>query len=281
MNGKWVEKIRVALICVLILISVPFKSRAVSAKSIEPKSSGEQQLLNASVQIIMSVFQKPQAGSGASQNNAGNRILANGIGSIIEVRGEVLIVTHNHWGAALQRMSLVEFRDAENELLLRLFGFQFQALIRYQDKGTLVLDIPDDLEPFLSAGVGGSNNRGGLIPGKSGNSGKVKPGAIVEVAYRQGGNRQEIGSLRAVVESVAHYKGLPIFRLRSLNGQPVLPGDSGGGIWFNGKLVGNLWASLAVGSQPVAGQSSGNSAPGSVAFSDISYAAILDSEVVQ
>lgn len=31
-------------------------------------------------------------------------------------------------------------------------------------------------------------------------------------------------------------------RLRTADGSAVLPGDSGGGVWANGKLIGNVWA---------------------------------------
>jgi hypothetical protein len=33
------------------------------------------------------------------------------------------------------------------------------------------------------------------------------------------------------------------FRLQSLDGTVLLPGDSGGGVWLDGKLVGNMWLS--------------------------------------
>jgi hypothetical protein len=31
-------------------------------------------------------------------------------------------------------------------------------------------------------------------------------------------------------------------RLRNLDGSAVIPGDSGGGVWGNGQLLGNVWA---------------------------------------
>ena len=31
--------------------------------------------------------------------------------------------------------------------------------------------------------------------------------------------------------------------LITLDGQPIMKGDSGGGVWFEGRLIGNLWAS--------------------------------------
>jgi hypothetical protein len=68
----------------------------------------------------------------------------------------------------------------------------------------------------------------------------------VQIAHRQPGKRDKVEMMAAKVEAVIEYKGLPAYQLRSLDGQPVLVGDSGGGMWFEGELVGNLWATLTV-----------------------------------
>ena len=84
-----------------------------------------------------------------------------------------------------------------------------------------------------------------------GNSLAVQPGAVVQVAHRAAGNREVVDVLDAEVVSVDPYEGLPVFRLRTPDGQPMLPGDSGGGVWLDGKLVGNLWATFPKVSSPV------------------------------
>jgi hypothetical protein len=44
-----------------------------------------------------------------------------------------------------------------------------------------------------------------------------------------------------VVESTETEYGLPSLMLRRVNGKAIEPGDSGGGIWLDGRLVGNMW----------------------------------------
>ena len=38
------------------------------------------------------------------------------------------------------------------------------------------------------------------------------------------------------------FRGLPAFQLHAADYSALIPGDSGGGLWFNGYLVGDLWA---------------------------------------
>jgi len=80
--------------------------------------------------------------------------------------------------------------------------------------------------------------------------------------------------LEAEVESIGEYKGLPIFVLRSLDGLPIVSGDSGGGIWQDGRLVGNMWATVT---KPSATNALGSSAQNLAApqATEFSYAALL------
>ena len=275
MESKPFGKILGAVLFVLILLSAPLYNQAVKAAPSSAKNTGKVQILLASLQINMSVVLKQDSAGQDNQKLTNNKSIANGIGSLIEKDGEVFLVTHNHWGDVLQDVSLVELRDAQDGLLLRLFGFEFKGLIRYQDKGALILEVPDGLSAFLSEDCGGSRKQGLLIPGQPGNSQKVKPGDRVQLAYHASANRQVLAILEAEVVSIDQYKGLPIFILRSVNGQPVLQGDSGGGIWQDGKLVGNMWATLVKDTRSNASQTGGNS-PGSTAtYTDTSFAAIL------
>jgi hypothetical protein len=40
------------------------------------------------------------------------------------------------------------------------------------------------------------------------------------------------------------FNGVKLLSLRSLNGQSIEPGDSGGGIWIDGHLAGNMWMTV-------------------------------------
>jgi len=70
------------------------------------------------------------------------------------------------------------------------------------------------------------------------------------------------------------YNSLPAYRLRSLDGQPVIPGDSGGGIWYKGTLIGNNWVTLMETSGSGV-ETSGNSGEENINYTDLSYAAIF------
>jgi hypothetical protein len=49
----------------------------------------------------------------------------------------------------------------------------------------------------------------------------------------------------AVVEAIELKQGKKILVLRSVKGESIVPGDSGGGIYYNGQLVGNMWSTIA------------------------------------
>jgi hypothetical protein len=227
-----------------VILSSAIVSKPVQAKSVEAGSqeNNEKQILAASVQISMTLRIDGQVNT------------AFGLGTLVENDGQVWIVTHNHWKDLLDDLCLVEFRDARNELLLRMFGFEFKALIARADAGTLILQAPEGL---LAKG-------GRLEAAQIGEQDQVKAGDEVQIAHRQPGKRDKVEMIAAKVEAVIEYKGLPAYQLRSLDGQPVLVGDSGGGMWFEGELVGNLWATLTV-------PQTGSQEP---VVTDTSYAAI-------
>lgn len=117
-------------------------------------------------------------------------------------------------------------------------------------------------------------------PGKLGDGEDVQPGDLVLVSYRRPGDRSKIDLLAAEVMAITSYKGLPVFKLRSLDGQAIQNGDSGGGIWLNGKLVGNMWATLAFTSLPEATSQIEISQDATTALSDRSYAAVLPTNLI-
>jgi hypothetical protein len=132
---------------------------------------------------------------GESQSNSkstNNKVIANGIGTLIEDQGKVLIVTHNHWGEALQNVSLVELRDADNELLLRMFGSEFKERIRFQDAGTLMLEAPEQIISPRPEALIKSAPRNLIIPGPAGDIEVIKTGESVQVAFRGTEGRQKI-----------------------------------------------------------------------------------------
>lgn len=212
------------------------------------------EIRNATVLIRM---QSPQM----EKVNGLGVFLGSGIGSLIRINEEILLVTHNHWGEMLQDLTIVEFRTADSQMIVPLFGKDFKKLILSQDAGTLVLQPPQELIDRL-------------VPVAMDDLPQVAVGEIVTLVYRENPAREKATLQQAVVEELITYKDLPAYKLRSLEGQPIQPGDSGGGIWFQGALVGNSWVSVGETVDEVA-ETSSNSVEDKITYTDVSYAAIL------
>jgi hypothetical protein len=194
---------------------------------------------------------------------AGQPLEAYGLGTLFADGGKQYLITHNHWGEVLQNASLIEIHDVDGKLLVRLIGFEFNQLVRYADPGTLILRAPAELE------------RTSWVPEMLPSGSPVQQGAIVSVALRDTLDRSRVTVMEAVVESNCVCSGLPGYQLRSLEGTPVLHGDSGGGIWVDGKLAGNMWATVKRdrNEQSPAASLPASQNPGN--YSDLSFAAAV------
>jgi hypothetical protein len=181
------------------------------------------------------------------------------MGTLVQHQGETYLVTHNHYGDMLQDMNVVQFRDAENHKIRSMYGSVFKSLIVYQDPGTLVLRAPDGLTDTLT-------------PVSVDHQPQLQPGDIVQVTYRGGPERDKVEILDAVIEKVTVSGVTPVYRLRSVDGQLLTAGDSGGGVWYGESFVGNTWSIVltytTVGTL-------GTSNPVSEIQTNLSYAAIF------
>ena len=214
-----------------------------------------EQIWNATLQIKMEIPHPDKDRGGAV-------LRAKGLGSLVQCGGETLLVTHNHWGEFLQDTAAIEFRDGGNQLLKVISGFEFKKLVRYQDAGTLVLQAPDGIA--LQAATACVGNANGL-----------QPGEVVFLAYRQTPDLKNVALLKATVEEVFTFQGLPAYTLRSLNGEPIKCGDSGGGVWHEGQLVGNLWATVEMEKDPITAILTGDVDQSTLRTTNKSFAAVL------
>ena len=214
-----------------------------------------EKIRNATVQIKMEI---PHP----DKNITGAMLRAKGLGSLIQWGEETLLVTHNHWGEFLQDTTSIEFRDAGNQLLKVISGVEFKSLIRYQDAGSLVLKAPDGI---------------GLPPAPAflEDASGLQAGEVVFLAYRQTPDLKNVAIIEATVEKVSTFQGLPAYTLRSLNGEPIKGGDSGGGVWHDGQLVGNLWATVELKDDPLIAILTGDAEQTTLKASNKSYAAIF------
>jgi cell wall-associated NlpC family hydrolase len=70
---------------------------------------------------------------------------------------------------------------------------------------------------------------------------------------------------------------MPVYKLRSLDGQAIQPGDSGGGVWHEGVLVGNNWMVEAISDGNL--ESTGITVESTRVYTDVSYAAVLSEDI--
>jgi hypothetical protein len=228
---------------ILAVIAINLACNCLPAETVQAENVSEQPstavnspaILAATVQIYVFPAGHP------SEN--GEMMVERGLGSLIQLGGETLIVTHDHWDS-LQEAGKVQFLDAGGKLLVEVGGDEFRGLIRYQDGGTMILTTPPEIRPAYQALLAARSNgkeTTSVTPGQMGDTASVQVGAVVTVAYRTGEGRRQVSLMSARIVEMMEMDGKAALKLQSLDGQVILPGDSGGGIWLDGKLVGNMW----------------------------------------
>jgi len=196
----------------------------------------KQQILDATVKITLFAPMLDKAGNQkiieVNGKMQGQITVSEGLGTLVRAGGETLIITHDHWSILTVKLDKVQFHSASNELLLELDWSTFFSLYSYRDGGTLVFVAPDQLSVQMSAvELAGENV-------------SLRKDDALLVAYWQPESSQHIGVEPVVVETTEQYKDLPTIKMESVNGKVVSHGNSGGGVFLNGQLVGNMWETI-------------------------------------
>jgi hypothetical protein len=178
----------------------------------------EAAMLAATLQITM-FEHAPQAG--------GTKRGSRGLGTLVAHGNDILIVTHDHWVHRTPKLHEVELRDARGELLLTLEAAAFHTLVVYSDGGTMILRAPGGLRGLVPVELGAANAATETV-------------WVMRRALAPDRNTLEIAAATVVLPKDVAFPAR--MQLQSLDGSGVLPGDSGGGVWVNGRLVGNVWA---------------------------------------
>jgi hypothetical protein len=212
-------------------------------------SNSSELILNATVQItILPPRSEADLSTDASQEHVIETVAERGLGTLVALPSEIVILTHNHWKFLAQPRK-VQFSNALGELLLEIDGQAFLDLIRYRDAGTIVLSAPVELRPdYVSVLAARAKINLSLLPTATafGDASALRVGDQVHIPHQSKGDPTRISILTAVVEGLISENGLPAVQLRSLDGEVIIQGDSGGGIWLNGSPVGNMWKSQYV-----------------------------------
>lgn len=156
-------------------------------------------------------------------------VIAEGLGTLVANDDGTLLVTHDHWSRFDQALGTVTFRAADGRLLAEMTLPAFKQHLRYRDGGTMVLTAPDALATAVAgrAEVAQTN--------------VLTIGDNVLLAQRAGGR---VVVTEASVVAQSEKQGRPVIRLQSADGQTVIGGDSGGGVWVNGRLAATIWATV-------------------------------------
>lgn len=153
---------------------------------------------------------------------------ADGLGSLVMIAGEHLILTHDHWSQLTIQLLRVEFYDASGNHLTTIEGSSFWESIRFRNGSTMLLDVPPNLQ---------------LSYARVDNEPVLPEEDLLLVAYRPV-DSPSIEVMVARLEQVGPHNGQTSLFLSHQNGEIVAKGSSGGGVWHGKELVGNLWARI-------------------------------------
>lgn len=214
------------LLVVLTAFAYPFVT-AVSSAEVVPQMDAirQSQITDATLWMVITFEQDDDV-----QHRAG-------YGTVVERAGQTVIVTHNHWTPPTFDPSIVPSRvkiyTIDKTLLTTLSGEEFFQLVRYQDEGTLVTSLPFgiDVVPI------GSNQIG---------TGLVFDETEIFFLMHVDKETREVSFLPARQISAITPTGAPSVSFQTLTGESIHKGDSGGGVWYNGQLVGNMWATVSL-----------------------------------
>ncbi|MEJ2596694.1 MAG: hypothetical protein P8Z00_00095 [Anaerolineales bacterium] len=231
MKSRTFKLIAAIMMGLTIYLAVNSPTRTFGQQNISVDRATQTQILNATVQIRLFA---PDT-SAQPVGNVYPYVMSQGLGSLVREGENYRIITHNHW-SLLDQVDFVKFYDANFVLLLEMSGTAFKDLILQQDAGTLVLQVPPEIIEKMSA-VPGAFGEASLDDGL-----KLGAGDQVLVVHQKPGQEDKVEVIPAVIDRRMTFQGLPAFQLHASDGSALIPGDSGGGLWFNGYLVGDLWA---------------------------------------
>lgn len=183
-------------------------------------SAEQQTLLNASTQIIMQRTLED-----------GTVLQAQGIATLITSNGHQKLVTHNHWGDYFDSNATATFYDAAGTLIFATSAKNLHSLRQFADDGMLIVTPFPELSAHLTA-----------VPIHE--TADVSLGAALWVVHQISADVRGLQLTPVVVNEYAYFADYSVVTLQSTDGTAIIPGDSGGGLFANGQLLGNMWKTL-------------------------------------
>lgn len=182
---------------------------------------------------------------------ANGDVVADGLGTLVAYGDETLLVTHDHWSRFDELLGTVTFWAADGVWLAEMDLRVFKRHLRYRDGGTMVLTAPDMLAMAVS----------GKAEALKTNDLRIGDSVIL---VQRDGNRIVLTEANVVAQSDRQAR--LVVRLQSADGQVVVGGDSGGGVWANGRLAATMWTTVMM----------ENVESGERRATDVSVAAVFD-----
>jgi hypothetical protein len=159
----------------------------------------------------------------------GGKYYESGLGTLVSSAGLIRIVTHNHWGV-IHNVEKVQVLASSGEKLLELSGSEFKKNLLYFDKGSMIFAVPHALSAMTAPLAAGLNENPAY-----------QVGDRVAVVRRNSKMERGIEVITAKIAAIKEQQ-IPVLVLDSRPGDELERGDSGGGVWYKGELVGNNWA---------------------------------------
>jgi hypothetical protein len=212
------------------------KQGLVEARAVEVDAAAKEEVLKATVRIT--VHYQPTANT-QLDGNQGQEILvtsSQALGTLVQDREKTYLVTHDHWSHLEKGLRKVQLSNAQGDVLVELERALFYGLIRYRDGGTMVLEAPEQLSSQLQSVEATWNDNEQLAQ---------QGDELLMVHWRPEASEQ-VSVERVSVTLVEDHEGLSSMKLQSLSGQAVVQGNSGGGVFKNGRLVANMWSTMVV-----------------------------------
>jgi len=189
--------------------------------------AGETGVMTTEAQALASTIQIEMFDEEWAEGSLGQIRTSRGLGTVVQNGEQRFILTHNHWSIHRSKVSRVEIRNGVGDRLMVLDGAAFYALVYYVDEGTMLLNAPAGLDGVAAAGLGDSS--------------LLQVGSPAWLATYDDGNGLGIKIETAWAKEV-DASAVPGRLILEGQETAVIPGDSGGGVWMDGKVVGNLWA---------------------------------------
>ena len=213
-NKLWKQHLLIAIVTISSLFLVAFTFN---------QTDDEQLILEATLSITMFV---PDSNEAAETRY----IASDGLATLFADGDQTFIATHDHWSLFDSDQGFVQFSNAAGEILLGIELDAFKSLILHRDGGTTIMNVPEGLENLKPAKLAK------MIDNQS-----LETDDTMLLVHRNDGL---LTIVEAGLEKASSKQGQATIRMESLNGEFITRGDSGGGVWVNGKLVGNMWTTI-------------------------------------